>query len=517
MATRRRGGRAPDTAAQTIPAPVGGLNDRDPIANMPGMDAIILDNWWPEPGQLTVRKGSTLHAENLGAPVETIVEYCPPDGNVQLLAAAGGSIYDVTFLTDDPPELTSGHTSAKWQVAQTTTPGGSFMLWLNGVDKPLLYDGTNWTQIDDTSSPAIEGVDSTRLLDAVVFKNRVYLVERDSLNLWYLPVLSIAGEADYIPLGQVFRRGGHIVTAQTWTIDAGEGADDMLVVLSSNGEVAVYKGYDPTDASTWSLVGVFYIGRPVGQRPCIKFGGDLLIICEDGVFPLSTALMSNSVNAMVAITDKIQNSIKQAVASQKSAFGWQICLSPGNTALILNVPRYEAPPIQYVQNTLTGAWARFSGWNALSWIDSQLGLFYGDSEGNIVRAWTGNQDQGENIRADVLQAFSSFGSNSVEKYFTMIRPYIESSGSPAIMYELCGDFVVSEPVGELNYTPPTGMIWGSMVWGSMVWGGSKTQIYDWRTVGRVAKSGAVRMLVQNNGSEVSWSATDVKFTLGWFL
>src|SRR5690606_31868092 len=123
--------------------------------------------------------------------------------------------------------------------------------------------------------------------------------ERNSMDLWYLPVSSIAGAAEAIPMGQIFRRGGHIVTVQTWTVDAGEGADDMLVILSSNGEVAVYQGYDPTDASAWKLVGVFYLGRPVGQRPCIKFGGDLLIICEDGVFPLSTALMSADVNRRV--------------------------------------------------------------------------------------------------------------------------------------------------------------------------------------------------------------------------
>ena len=125
-----------------------------------------------------------------------------------------------------------------------TTAGGSFLYLFNGVDKPLMYDGTEWKSIDAGSTPAITGVDTTRLIDGCVFKGRMYLVERNSMNLWYLPVASIGGAAVDIPMGQIFQRGGHIVTAKTWTIDAGNGSDDHLVILTSNGEVAVFSGYD---------------------------------------------------------------------------------------------------------------------------------------------------------------------------------------------------------------------------------------------------------------------------------
>src|SRR5690625_4509872 len=335
---RRRGGRAPDSTSVTVPAPVGGLNDRDPIINMPATDALILDNWWPEPGRVTIRKGSLMHVSDLLGPVETLVSYWPEDGDARILAASDGAIYDVTYnqtesvdmfskvdegdyfaFDDDDPimfgsfdasALISGLSNSRFQVAETTTAGGSFQLWMNGQDHALLFDGDSFTEIDDQSTPAITGVDTSDLIDGTVFKNRLYLVEKNSMSLWYLPVSSISGEAKDIPMGGIFRRGGHIVTVQPWTIDAGEGADDMLVVLSSNGEAAVFAGFDPEDASSWRLVGVFYIGRPVGQRPCIKFGGDLLIICEDGVFPLSGALQSASVDGRVAITDKIQNTMR---------------------------------------------------------------------------------------------------------------------------------------------------------------------------------------------------------------
>lgn len=41
-----------------------------------------------------------------------------------------------------------------------------------------------------------------------VYKNRLFFVEKDSLNAWYLPVDSIGGAAEKFPLGGVFTRGG---------------------------------------------------------------------------------------------------------------------------------------------------------------------------------------------------------------------------------------------------------------------------------------------------------------------
>ena len=92
MARRPRAslGRVPDTGSITIPAPVGGLNDRDSITNMPGQDAVILTNWWPEPSKVSVRRGSFDHATDLPGLVETLALYSPPDGNAVLFAASAG-------------------------------------------------------------------------------------------------------------------------------------------------------------------------------------------------------------------------------------------------------------------------------------------------------------------------------------------------------------------------------------------------------------------------------------------
>jgi len=500
-------------SATSIPAPVSGLNDRDSIADMKPSEAVIMDNWWPYPSYLAIRKGSANHVTGLPATVETLVEYLPTTGGSTLFAAAGTAIYNVTTAGAVGAAVQTGLSNARWENAQITTPGGSFLYLVNGVDKPRLWDGTAWTSVDGASTPAITGVTTTLLAHAQLFKNRLFFVEKNSMRVWYLPVNSIGGAASQLDLGSVFRLGGFIQAAYTWTIDAGSGSDDHLVVLSSNGEVAVYSGADPSSATDWRLIGVFTLGRPLGRRCAVKFGGDLAINCMEGVYPLGKGLLSASVDRRVALTDKIQNSVSEAANSYANNYGWQICQYPDNNMLILNVPAGNGVNYQYAQNTITGAWTKLTGWNASVWLNAATGLYYGDNN-SIKKAWVGNLDVSSPIVADILPAFGYFGSKAYNKYFTMVRPYFQSTGTPSILYGLNNDFVPSAPVGALAYTPPTGMFWGSMIWGQMVWGGSLTTLTAWQTVGSVCNAASVRLKVQNNGSEVRYTNTDFLYQKG---
>jgi len=500
-------------SATSIPAPVSGLNDRDSIADMKPSEAVIMDNWWPYPSYLAIRKGSANHVTGLPATVETLVEYLPTTGGSTLFAAAGTAIYNVTTAGAVGAAVQTGLTNARWENAQITTPGGSFLYLVNGVDKPRLWDGTTWKSIDGASTPAITGVTTTLFAHVQLFKNRLFFVEKNSMRVWYLPVNSIGGAASQLDLGSVFRLGGFVQAAYTWTIDAGSGSDDHLVVLSSNGEVAVYSGADPSSATDWRLIGVFTLGRPLGRRCAVKFGGDLAINCMEGVYPLGKGLLSASVDRRVALTDKIQNSVSEAANSYANNYGWQICQYPDNNMLILNVPAGNGVNYQYAQNTITGAWTKLTGWNASVWLNAATGLYYGDNN-SIKKAWVGNLDVSSPIVADILPAFGYFGSKAYNKYFTMVRPYFQSTGTPSILYGLNTDFVPSAPVGALAYTPPTGMFWGSMIWGQMVWGGSLTTLTAWQTVGSVCNAASVRLKVQNNGSEVRYTNTDFLYQKG---
>ena len=107
-----------------------------------------------------------------------------------------------------------------------------------------------------------------------------------------MPPDQITGEATLFDFGALWVRGGYLNQIITWTIDDGNGADDHLAAISSEGEVAIYQGIDPSDAEKWALQGVYYAGAPVGRRSACRYGGDIAILTQFGLVILSNLLKS---------------------------------------------------------------------------------------------------------------------------------------------------------------------------------------------------------------------------------
>ena len=85
----------------------------------------------------------------------------------------------------------------------------------------------------------------------------------------------------------IFKLGGYLMAMTNWTIDNAAGIDDYAAFISSEGEVAIYQGTDPSNASTWVLKRNFPNWSADRRRCAIKAGADVLILTTDGAFPLS--------------------------------------------------------------------------------------------------------------------------------------------------------------------------------------------------------------------------------------
>lgn len=502
---------------RSLPAPVGGLNARDSLAQMDSKDAVVLENWWPYPNDIAIRDGYTDWSTGYADPVESLFRYTSVSGASSLFAASGTSFYDATLEGAVGAAVVTGLTNAQWQSVNVSTPAGNWLYCFNGLDKPQLYSGSAWTAVDGASTPAITGVTTTSLVHANVFKNRLFLVEKNTQNVWYLPVQSVGGAATKFDLSTIFTMGGYLMAMATWTLDAGSGMDDHAVFLTSEGEVAVYSGTDPSSSSTWALVGVFRLGRPIGRKCFAKVGGDLVVLCSDGLFPLSKGLLSSTINRASALTDKIQNAVSEATGLYGNEYGWDVTMYPEANMLLVNVPAANVGSYQFAQNTISGAWTTFTGWDANCFTTVEDALYFGDDTG-VRKAWQGNLDGTGVIVADGLQAFSYFGDPARVKQFTLVRPMLSTDGNPSFLYGLNVDFFPQDVNGVLSYTPPNAsMTWGSMVWGEMVWGGSMSNITAPRSVGSVGSAAALRLKVQGNGASVHWAATDFVFQAGGFL
>ncbi len=367
-----------------------------------------------------------------------------------------------------------------------------------------------------TVAEAITGIDPKQVSNLNAFKARVWLVQKNSLSAWYLPALAIQGAAVEFPMGSVFSMGGYVNAMATWSVDAGQGSDDLVVFLSSEGEILQYKGTDPSSASTFALVGLFRQGNPIGNRCQTKFGGDVYVITSSGVVPLSRSVLTAQVTESAAITDKIMPAMASAVTAN-SSFGWEMAAYPSVNMLLINVPS-AAGNTQFAMNTITGAFTTFSGWNASCWCVAGPLLLYGMA-GKVVQAWVTDTDFGAPIVAQALPAFSSFGSDTQTKKINLVRPILSSAGTPSFLLGLNYDYdTTTQPTGVLNFSAPsTGMIWGSMVWGSMTWGGALATNRYWQFAAGIGYSASMYIIAQGNGAETRWAATDYVFERGGVL
>lgn len=502
---------------RSLPAPVGGWNARDAVANMKEEDAVILDNWFPTPSDVIGRKGWTSHATGTTDDVESLLVYKSASAE-KMFAAAGTSIWEATSAGAVGSAAVTSTANSRWQHTNFATTGGQFLYAVNGADSALLYDGSTWTPIDGVSTPAITGVTTSTLIDVEVFKNRLWFVQKDTLTAWYLPTDSIGGTANPLRLNGVAKRGGELVSVCTWTLDAGQGMDDHWVAATSEGEIIVYKGTDPSSANTWALVGTWHIGAPLGQRCLRKFGGDVLINCVNGLIPLSRILVSgNGSSTALALTDKIQSAMTTAASTYGSYFGWEVLHYPNGNMLIVNVPTTTtgSGQQQYVMNTITGAWCRFLDIDAGCWALFQDEPYFG-GEGFVGKFWSGYADNSTNINGEALQAFSYFGKRGKLKHFKMARPVLSSTGTPAILAGLNVDFDTSALLGALTFSPTTQALWDAALWDVGVWSGDLTVRKNWQTMAAIGVAAAMHVKSAQQ-LETHWMASDFIYENGGMI
>lgn len=497
-----------DYTTFSFPAAVGGLNRRDAKADMPITDANVLTNVIPYPTFCAVRRGHIQHATGITGQVETLMEWAGPSSR-KLLAAASTIIYDVTSGGAASSSIT-GLTNARWQWVNFATSGGSFLVIANGADSVRNFDGSSWT------TPAITGVTSADLINVCAWKERLWFIEKNSTDAWYLPVNSIAGAAVRYPLGALLEGGGKLVAADSLSYDSGTGPDSLLAFISDKGQVLIFQGTDPSSASTFALVNNFIIGSPIGNRPLLRVGGDLAVISVDGI--VSLIAMSNkdrSASDQAAITNKIQDLFNDYARDYRSNFGWQGQIYPLGSYVLFNIPLSTTQYNQLVMNTETGSWCLFEGMNGACWGLLNDDIYFGGN-GVVYKADTSFQDDGGIISFDYQGAFNNFGQKSRKKHFQMIRSLMLTNGSPTILQSMNVDFSDVEPTGTLTPTAPPTSTWDDGDWDSALWGGTNS-FYQWANVGQIGAWGTPRIKGALDGISLQLNSFEIKMTVGGVL
>lgn len=505
------------TVGRTVPAPVGGWDAQSPLAAMPAENAVTLDNFIPRAGYVELRKGYVPWQTGLPLPVESLLVWRGGTSSIadDIFAACGGSIYDVSNSGDTPVEVFSGAGNARWESVNFANDAGTFLIACNGQVDPIYYNGTSFTSTVITGTAGIIVLDPRTLIDVMDHKGRLFFTQKDSLRVWYLEPFAIQGTANLLDLGPIFDKGGSILCQATWTLDGGSGADDLAVFVTTQGQVAVYQGLDPSDADAWALVGVYDLGLPLSRRSLIKYGSDLVLLTTDGVVPLSQALnLDRAQENLVALTAKIQLAFQNASNAYRPNFGWEASLYQRGTLVIVNVPLAElSRSHQYVMNIQTGAWCRFTGINAFCWTMANDNPYFGGN-GAVYRWDTGYADDEAPIVADMLTAYNYFGTRGSLKKFEMLQPVLRIATSIAPAVEVVTDFKDRVPTAVPTIIQTTGGQWDSGLWDSAMWTASVETRDSWTSVTGIGYNGAVRMRVQPEGLIYTDLGVDADTSLG---
>lgn len=387
---------------------------------------------------------------------------------------------------------------------------------------------TNATVVGSYLVTGYTGVDSATLRNINLFKNRLWFAPNSGLTPYFTDVSAISGALSPFPLGSVFRKGGNLVAIGNWTIDAGQGLDDYLAFATDSGEVAVYQGTNPTDATMWALKGVWRLGAAFTPRCFTSYGGDLLLLLLDGLVPMASALQSSRLDPRVNVTDKIYSAISDAITDYQTQFGWQVIYYPKPNMLIINVPTPVGNQ-QYVMNTISKAWAQFTGIQAYNFALWQDNMYFG-GDGFVGRYWSQPSDNGANISATVQQAYSYFGSQAQTKRFTLARPtFLIDAGinntaqgsKPGVTLDINVDYALQNTVSPASFNPALAAIglWNQALWdSSAVWGTGQLEVSkEWQSVSGIGFSAGLAMNVASQGIEIRWINTDYVFEPGGVL
>lgn len=501
----------PRIAAQTrihkyaiFPAPNKGLDVARPLVAQDPLTAVVLDNWWCRKWGPEIRGGYKRWTTNLGGGVRTLMPYRTAPGPAgsflkKLFAACNDeNIYDVTSQTAEgvtpaaaqniPGQANPGRLS----YINVSVGGVNYLAVCGAGAGYWTYDHTGgWVDRTALVTGTAGAVDDFDFI--MQWKNRIWFIRNDTGEAWYLPVDSIQGAATKFDFGPLLVHGGALAAMASWTVDAGDGIDDKLVIIGTEGDVLIYAGTDPAAASTFGIQGRWYIGHvPAGRRFASDDGGDLAIITENGIEYISKVQEGRGLTDPETPRDtpsyRFNEEIGQEVKATRGQEFWSLLYNSGEEAMIVASPRATAlNSLQFAYASLPTAWSTFTNMpmRCMELFDGEL--YFGDDDGKVYQAFTATTDDelsdgtvGSTIYGDIQTAFVTDPDNPMNlKRPLLIQPMFQSSAPPSLTAQINTEWGTLGTPGVPSFLVGVGSIWDSSLWDVATWSEENTAYASW--------------------------------------
>lgn len=497
-----------------VPPPILGINAQDNVADMDVRFALRMNNMFPEKSYVRGRRGKSEHGTVASGNIKTLHEYRYGSTTELVAFTDTGKWYDASS-TGAATEIGTGHNGGLWDCV--THNDILVAAAKNTSDAPQQWNGTSQTAITLSGT----GLTTTDLKKVAVHQSRLYWVEDGTLSFWYGATNSIGGMLTEFPLKHIAKSGGEILDIASWTVDGGDGLNDYLVIVTTGGDVIVYQGSDPGDATNFSIVGTWRIPEPIyddGWGFMMEYGSDVLILTSEGVCSLHGLMQEGRFQGAADFTRNIRRYWIEDVRAYGRQSPWVMKVWPGRNMLFVHVPHgvVASGDHQWVMNTQTGAWGRYDyELEAIEHADVVLtgAWFYAAQGDTIFYLERGDSDDGANITAEMLQAFNDFGTPDKKK-FHAVNGQWSADGSLSYKIDMAVDFQERSisSAGSRTLNPTTeGVEWA----GRLIFDGTTPDVMEKRdTVTGEGRRGAIHFYSSQKTVEYAYLGGDVFFERG---
>jgi hypothetical protein len=527
-----------------VPASMGGVNTIDSRMGMPPQDCVYTHNLMPVERGLRLREGYREWTNNLSGDVRTIIPYQSQTGDStkdKLFAASTAGIYDITTR-----EVHAGTKLITFGTTTTTAGYGVKCEFTNDASLHYLFyaDALNglyqYTEAAGWAAP-VGGTSAGEwyydlgagdvafpiadVAFVMVFKQRIWVILEDQDDAWYLPIAAIAGELTKFVFGAKLPHGGDLMGLWNWTVDGGDGVDDMLIAVSRGGDIAVYQGADPSLDDFGALGEWFIGGTPASRRLVASYGSEMYVLSTFGITSLRDLLQgADPADLRTSPSSKINLTLRSHIQNDVTDNEWSLNIHPADGFMQIVTPDPGTDDyIQYNQNLSTKAWGFWEGVPMIC-ADTWKGEYYFGAASGVVYQYSGALDgalldgtTGENIGYRILTSFQAPSNHGTFKRAGFVRTITLGGTVPSFNAEIVYDYAENAIIAQSTLVPLTSSaLWDAAVWDVDTWGLATAAVSFTKGglgIGRtmaVAMSGTANVRIEIIG----W---DVFFTEGGLL
>jgi hypothetical protein len=210
-----------------------------------------------------------------------------------------------------------------------------------------------------------------------------------------------------------------------------------------------------------------------------------------------------------SVSSKIRGAAIAAAKNYSSNTGWSVLHYPPQNMLIVNVPTNSTSAEQHVMNTETGAWCRFTGWDATCWAMFNDDMYFGTVNAGVNKVdFTISDDRGIAISADAQMAWNYLADRRRAKRATAIRFNFDTVGT-----NYTGSFGVGVDFRSISLSAfnvigtTTASAWDTSPWDTTSWADEATPQSAWYSAHGDGYALSARIKLQSSFTGANWYST----------